>query len=134
MEAGRVAANQIKYTSVEHEKNPYRDRHNLQGVLEFERAHPPDVCAFWKKEAEPVQLPWARSSINRTTLGKLLQYDRELGECAMRASEVEGEWLAQYVADAKKAQEEARQQMEDAQEKLKNAVIPEATRRPNIGR
>ncbi len=65
---------------------------NLTRIGEFTRSNPPEVVAFYKREAETdVRLPWRPRNITRTM--QLERVNPTLRQLAARAEQIEQAWI-----------------------------------------
>lgn len=105
-ENNRAAAQAITYTERDHAANPYRQpNRTAQGI--FEKSNPPEVVEFYRREAQPVKLPWARSPKNLTELGRLTREAPEIGALALSAGQIDSAWREEQFAQAKAQEADA---------------------------
>jgi hypothetical protein len=105
----------IEYNAAVHKTNPYVLRDDAK-IAAFVASHNDEVvCGVYQWEAQPVRCFWSPTFTafgpNRTTLGKVIQEDRELGLLLTAATKVE-----QELIDAEEKQ--LVEQVEDANKRI----------------
>jgi phage gp29-like protein len=102
----RAAAQAITYTERDDAVNAYKQQNKTaQGI--FEKSNPPEVVAFWKREAQPLRLPWQRGHVNLTRIGQLHKTAPELAQVVQRGQQIEGGWINDQLAMAKAQEADA---------------------------
>jgi hypothetical protein len=70
----RKALSAIKYTSQDHDQNPFRsnDVTASDAQAAFRASQGELVSSIWKWEAQPVRLPWSATTIHRSNCGAII--------------------------------------------------------------
>ncbi len=105
-EAARARLAAIIYGQQEHKTNPWVTR-DLQAQAQLVREDP-ERASYFKREAEPVHLPWQPGAKNLTSLGQLTAKAPHIAKLANRAAELQRQIIAEQVASAKAAESSAR--------------------------
>ncbi len=118
-EAKRARLADIKYGSMEHEKNPFRDK-SASGLTAQSQllALDRELAAFYKVEAEPLTLPWQPGFKNMTSMSLLSLADPLLGRLARQAEQLLEQWTKDELSAARQAEEQARAQRIAAEQRL----------------
>ncbi len=95
-EKGRAKLRDLVYGEAEHKRNPYvrsaGRKLNLTAAGEFEKTHPPEVVAFFRREGETdMRLPWRPKNITR--LAQIGKHNPALRAIVTRAEEIENGWV-----------------------------------------
>lgn len=79
----------------------------------------PELAELYKREAEPVRLPWSLGAKNFTSLGRLSARSPHIGKLAHRASELQRQRIADQATRAKAEVEAARERQQQAERLLR---------------
>ena len=117
-EAARARIAAIAYSEAEHHTNPFRGN-DLQAQGQLNRENP-ELAAFYKREAEPVRLPWQPGVKNLTSLGQLTAKAPHVAKLAHRAVELQRQRLAEQKAAAQQAKADAEEKLRAAEKLLQS--------------
>jgi hypothetical protein len=107
----------IKYGESDHAHNPYVHG-GLTEQNELQKRDPVRAEIF-KREAQPLKLPFAPGSVNETIRGQLYIKAPKLYQWTERARTTCEQWQAERIATLKAAEEKARQDREQLEKQLR---------------
>jgi len=117
-EARRARISAISYSQAEHETNPFRGS-DLQAQAQLAREDL-ERAAVFKREAEPVRVPWQIGAKNMTSMARITAKNPHIAKLANRANELERQRIAEQKAAALQAKVEAEAKLRAADQMLQS--------------
>jgi len=105
-EEKREMLKKISYSETEHLANPWRTG-NRKLQDEIVRRGPPELVAFYQREARDIELPLFGPNRNLTILGKIARDYPDTWELIQRAEKIHAQWTAEDKAAAEQARQRA---------------------------
>ncbi len=118
-DVARARAASISYGAAEHERNPFITG-DITAQMRLQKDDP-QLAAVYKREAEPLQLPWGVGpSKNLTILSRLHRANQEAASIVQRAETLQHQWLKEQLARSRETEQTARAQREKAEALLRS--------------
>ena len=111
----RLAA--IRYGEAEHRANPFRDSTKLDAQSRMMAADP-ELGEVYKREAQPLTLPWQVGHRNMTEMGRISAGNPKLGELIRKAEALLEQSNRDALVRARQAEETARRERVALEQKL----------------
>jgi hypothetical protein len=127
--AERAELNAIRYDEGDHKANVFRTS-DLEAQGAFVKANSPDFpkeglkVEFFRREAKDIRPPWSHATLNRYRLGLMLKADEELGNLAMRATQIEQRWLEEQRQIVRAEEEAAKAKLAAIQARMGHGPSP----------